>query len=333
MQRVDCPQLGFKGAELSIHFTRRSAMKMAAVVTASSLVLAGCSRGDSNEEASGGAENKDARVAAVGLGDADTLLALGVTPSLVSPWGAQGDVPANGVGPWSQELIGDAKPDVVYDTATGFTSEVLEKISANDPSQIIAVNQAVDQQAKTALEDIAPTTLKPEGTENWLVPWRDQVTTIADAVDKKDKGEELIKETEKAFEDFKSEHPELKGKKAAIVMPYDGKLGLYTSGDGRGQFIESMGFEIPQALEGDSGEFYRDIAPENFGDLNQVDYLFVLDYHGAADVLKDDVTFKNLPIMKEKKVVFMQEDVGNAMSMPNPVTIPWAINKFGEALK
>ena len=281
MQRVDCPQLEFKGAELSIHFTRRSAMKMAAVVTASSLVLAGCSRGDSNEEASGGAENKDARVAAVGLGDADTLLALGVTPSLVSPWGAQGDVPANGVGPWSQELIGDAKPDVVYDTATGFTSEVLEKISANDPSQIIAVNQAVDQQAKTALEDIAPTTLKPEGTENWLVPWRDQVTT----------------------------------------------------GDGRGQFIESMGFEIPQSLEGDSGEFYRDIAPENFGDLNQVDYLFVLDYHGAADVLKDDVTFKNLPIMKEKKVVFMQEDVGNAMSMPNPVTIPWAINKFGEALK
>ena len=310
----------------------RRAKTVLAIVSAAAIALTGCSRG-SGDDSAGVAGADEPRVASLGLGDADTVLALGLTPVAVAPWGAKGDGDPSGVGPWAKELLGDAQPEVIYNTASGFTAEVLEQVTASDPTQIIAVNQAVDQQAKTALEDIAPTTLKPEGTENWLVPWRDQVTTIADAVDKKDKGDELIKETEKAFEEFKSEHPELKGKKAAIVMPYDGKLGLYTSGDGRGQFIESMGFEIPQALEGDSGEFYRDIAPENFGDLNQVDYLFVLDYHGAADVLKDDVTFKNLPIMKEKKVVFMQEDVGNAMSMPNPVTIPWAINKFGEALK
>lgn len=313
-------------------FSRRTAVKIAAVVTASSLVLAGCSRGDS-EGGSESAANSDSRVAAVGLGDADTLLALGVTPSLVAPFTAEGVDAKNGLGPWSQELIGDAKPDVVQNTTQGFTSEILEKISANDPSQIIAVNQAVDEQTKKALEDIAPTTLKPAGATDWQIPWRDQVTTIAKAVDKKDKGEELIEQTQKSFDDFVAAHPDMKGKKAAIVMPYDGKIGLYTSGDGRGQFLESLGMEIPQSLEGDGKQFYRDLAPENYSDLNDVDYLFVLDYQGASEKLKKDPTFSNLSVFKDNKVVWLDEETGNAMSMPNPVTIPWAVNKFSEAVK
>ena len=313
-------------------FSRRAALKVAAVVTASSLVLTGCSRGD-NEDSANTGENTDTRIASVGLGDADSLLALGITPSLVAPWGTEGTVPENGVGPWSQDLFGDAKPDVVYNTSAGFTADILEQISASDPTQILAVNQAVDTQAKKALENIAPTTVKPEGTEDWQIPWRDQVATIAKAVDKEDKGQQLIEETEESFEKFIDSHPELKGKRAAIVMPYDGKIGLYTSGDGRGQFIESLGFEIPQSLEGEGGEFYRDIAPENYSDLNDVDYLFVLDYQGAADTLKKDPTFSNLDIVRQDKVVWLNEEVGNAMSMPNPVTIPWAADKFGEALK
>ena len=115
-------------------------------------------------------------------------------------------------------------------------------------------------------------------------------------------------------------------------MPYQGKIGLYTSGDGRGQFIESLGFEIPKELEGDGGEFYRDIAPENYSDLNNVDYLFVLDYQGAADTLKKDPTFSKLDVVREGKVRWMDENVGNAMSMPNPLTIPWAVDKFSDAI-
>lgn len=48
-------------------FSRRAALKVAAVVTASSLVLTGCSRGD-NEDSANTGENTDARIASVGLG-------------------------------------------------------------------------------------------------------------------------------------------------------------------------------------------------------------------------------------------------------------------------
>lgn len=311
--------------------SRRWARITGALLAASTLLVAGCSRADDSAPADGG-DSGQQRIASVGLGDADTLLALDIQPVLIAPWGAEGDVAESGVGPWSEDLLKGEKPEKVFNTGSGFTSEILEKISASNPDQIIAVNQAVDAQAKKALEDIAPTTVKPEGTKDWQVPWQDQVEQIADAVDKEDEGDQLIKDTQQAFDGFVKKHPELKGKKAAIVMPYEGKIGLYTSGDGRGQFIENLGFEIPKELEGDGEQFYRDIAPENYDQLNAVDYLFVLDYKGAADTLRKDPTFSALDVVKEGKVRWLSQDVGNAMSMPNPVTIPWAVQEFESAL-
>lgn len=154
------------------------------------------------------------RVASLGLGDVDTLLALGITPVAIAPWGAQGDGDPSGVGPWAKELLGDARPATIYNTASGFTADVLEQVTAADPTQIIAVNQAVDVQAQDSLENIAPTTLKPDGFEDWQIPWDKQVETIAAAVDKAPEGEKLIEDTEKAFSDFKADHPELEGKRA-----------------------------------------------------------------------------------------------------------------------
>ncbi|WP_426721433.1 ABC transporter substrate-binding protein [Corynebacterium auriscanis] len=310
---------------------RRWARITGALLTTSALLLAGCSRAEDNASTEAGGKSQE-RIASVGLGDSDTLLALGIQPVLLAPWGAEGDVAESGAGPWAEDLLKGEKPAKVFNTASGFTSEVLEKISAADPDKIIAVNQAVDAQAKKSLEDIAPTTVKPEGAKDWQIPWQDQVEQIADAVDKEGEGDKLIKDTQKSFDDFVAEHPELKGKKAAIVMPYQGKIGLYTSGDGRGQFIKNLGFEIPAELEGNKGEFYRDIAPENYDQLNAVDYLFVLDYKGAADALRKDPTFSALDVVRENKVRWLSEDVGNAMSMPNPVTIPWAVKEFNSAL-
>ena len=313
----------------------RRACTAVAVLAASALALGGCARGDGTETATGTQPAEEAgqqRVASLGLGDADTLLALGVTPVAVAPWGAEGDGDGSGVGPWSKELLGEAEPAVIYNTASGFTADILEQVTAADPTQIIAVNQAVDDQARISLKEIAPTTLKPEGTTDWQIPWDRQVETIAAAVDREDEGEQLIADTRQTFEQFKTEHPELQGKSAAIVMPYDGKIGLYTAEDGRGQFIENLGFSIPEELQGDGSSFFVDYAPENYGMLNSVDYLFVLDYNGAVDALRDDATFQQLDVVKDGRVRYLDTDTGNAMSMPNPVTIPWAAEKVSGQL-
>ncbi|MEJ5998383.1 ABC transporter substrate-binding protein [Corynebacterium sp. H130] len=290
-----------------------------AVVAASALVLTGCSRAEVSTSTP-----ESPRVAALGLGDADTLLALGITPVAVAPFSPEGSLPKNGLEPWSQELAKDKEITPIFNTAQGFTAQVLEKVTATNPSQIVAVNQAVDDQAKASLEKIAPLTLKPAGEKDWQIPWDKQVTTIAGAVGKSAEGEKLIKDTEQAFATYRDKHPELQGKKAAIVMPYAGKLGLYTSLDGRGQFIESMGVTIPKELQGSEGSFYVDIAPENYHTLEQVDVLYVLDYQGSAEPLKTDPAFATLL----PKTKFVSQEVGNAMSTPNPVSIPWALEKL-----
>ena len=170
-----------------------------AIVSAAAIAVTGCSRGsgDGSTDADSAGE---VRVASLGLGDADTVLALGITPVAVAPWGAQGDGDGSGVGPWAKELVGDAQPEVIYNTASGFTAQVLEQVTASDPTQIIAVNQAVDQEAKKSLEDIAPLTVKPEGFKDWQIPWEEQVKTIAAAVDKEEEGEELIGQAQDALE-------------------------------------------------------------------------------------------------------------------------------------
>lgn len=314
---------------------RKMIAKAVALVAATALAVTGCSRGDGGAETAAAGANGEGveRVAAVGLGDADTLLALGIDPVLIAPWGAEGDVDESGVGPWLMELLGDARPDVVYGMGTGFTAETVEKIAASDPTQIIAVNNAVDEQAKKDLEAIAPVTLHDDEYADWQVPWDSQVRTISEAVGKPEEGAKLIADTEAKFTEFKKEHPETADQTAAIVMPYDGRIGLYTDGDGRGRFVENLGYTIPDDLQKtDDGTFYKDFAPENYADLNDVDVLFVLDYMGAVDALKKDPTFMNLDVVKDGRVRFLDSDTGNAMSMPNPVTIPWAIDKFADQL-
>lgn len=310
--------------------TRRQFLKATAATAVAAFALAGCARGDAGAET---ANDGGERIAAIGLGDVDTLLALGITPVIVAPWGPPGDVDEKGVGPWAEDALGDARPELVHGTGSGFTAEIIERITAAQPTKIIAVNAAVDERAKKDLEAIAPVTLHPEEYADWQVPWEVQVRTIAGAVGKEAEGSELIDRTNQAFADFRADHPDIDGKTAAIVIPYEGKIGLYTEDDGRGQFIENLGYTIPDDLQTtDDGAFYKDFAPENYSQLDQVDTLFVIDYEGGAETLRRDPTFSALKILRENRVRYLEVETGKAMSTPNPITIPWALDKVAGIL-
>lgn len=71
-------------------FGRRT-MGAVAMLSVGAAALGACSRGDGDETAQATDAASEQRVASLGLGDADTLLALGITPVTVAPWGAEGD--------------------------------------------------------------------------------------------------------------------------------------------------------------------------------------------------------------------------------------------------
>ena len=64
-------------------FGRRT-MGAVAMLSAGALALGGCSRGEGDETAQATDAASEQRVASLGLGDADTLLALGITPVTVA---------------------------------------------------------------------------------------------------------------------------------------------------------------------------------------------------------------------------------------------------------
>ncbi|WP_350354512.1 ABC transporter substrate-binding protein [Corynebacterium aquatimens] len=209
----------------------------------------------------------------------------GEQPVGYATWEAEGSGDPSGLGPWAKDKL-TVEPNPIRNTTTEFSTDTAEQVAALDPTKIIAVNSGFDSDKQALLQQIAPATFHSDQHEDWQVPWDEQIKEIAAALGKEAEGDKLIAESEQAFADFRRAHPELQGKTAVIGMPYDGKLGVYTAGDGRGSFIEKLGFTIPDKFNGDGSSFFIDWSPENYSDFNDVDYVFILDYYGAIDALK-----------------------------------------------
>ncbi|WP_288858034.1 iron-siderophore ABC transporter substrate-binding protein [uncultured Corynebacterium sp.] len=314
-------------------FTPRALKGIAATFTAA-LMLASCSTGSSDSTTApetSNANGSEERIVTMGLGDVDTVLALGEQPVGYATWQQEGSGDPSGLGPWAKDKL-TVDPNPIRDTTTEFSTDTAERVASLNPTKIIAVNSGLEADKKALLEQIAPTTFHSDAYEDWQVPWDEQIKEISKALNKEAEGEKLIAASEQAFQDFREAHPELQGKTAVIGMPYDGKFGVYTSGDGRGSFIEKLGFKIPEKFNGDGSSFFLDWSPENYVDFNDVDYLFVLDYYGAIDALKNDESFMDLDVNKRGGVYWLDTDTANAMSMPNPLTIPYAIEQIKKSL-
>ncbi|AOX06580.1 iron siderophore-binding protein [Corynebacterium sp. NML98-0116] len=297
-------------------------------------MLASCSTGSSDSTTApetSNANGSEERIVTMGLGDVDTVLALGEQPVGYATWQQEGSGDPSGLGPWAKDKL-TVDPNPIRDTTTEFSTDTAERVASLNPTKIIAVNSGLEADKKALLEQIAPTTFHSDAYEDWQVPWDEQIKEISKALNKEAEGEKLIADSEQAFQDFREAHPELQGKTAVIGMPYDGKFGVYTSGDGRGSFIEKLGFKIPEKFNGDGSSFFLDWSPENYVDFNDVDYLFVLDYYGAIDALKNDEKFMDLDVNKRGGVYWLDTDTANAMSMPNPLTIPYAIEQIKKSL-
>ena len=315
-------------------FSTSRALKGIAATFAAALMLAGCSGASSDPTAApetSDANGSEERIVTMGLGDVDTVLALGEQPVGYATWQQKGSGDPSGLGPWAKDKL-TIDPNPIRDTTTEFSTDTAEKVASLNPTKIIAVNSGLEADKKALLEQIAPTTFHSDKYQDWQVPWDEQIKEISKALNKEAEGEKLIADSEQAFQDFREAHPELQGKTAVIGMPYDGKFGVYTSGDGRGSFIEKLGFKIPEKFNGDGSSFFLDWSPENYADFNDVDYVFVLDYYGAIDALKNDATFMDLDVNKRGGVYWLDTDTANAMSMPNPLTIPYAIEQIKKQL-
>ena len=72
--------------------------------------------------------------------------------------------------------------------------------------------------------------------------------------------------------------------------------------------------------------------PENLSQLDELDYLFLLDYAGGNEEAKKNPLFQNIKAVKDGNMREITQDTTTAMSLPNPLAIPWAVEQFDKVI-
>jgi iron complex transport system substrate-binding protein len=312
----------------------------AGAVVAASLVLAGCASGSGSSTDSSSSGSSDAafpvsittglgtttiesapkRVVALGWGDAETALELGVQPVGASDWLAFG---GDGVGPWLKGAY-DESPKIIQTLEPSY-----EDILKLDPDVILDVKSSGDKERYDKLSAIAPTVAIPKGGENYLASTEQQTTMIAKALGKESEGKKLLSGLDDAYAAARKAHPDFAGKTAVVGAYSSEGFGAYASTDSRSTFMRNLGFEIPKAIDEQAGkEFSVHLSDENL-DLLDADLTLILPIYVDASEASSNKLFQKVPSVEAgHAIVFDDKDVSSAFSMGTTAAIEWALDKL-----
>ncbi|MBX3085354.1 MAG: iron-siderophore ABC transporter substrate-binding protein [Anaerolineae bacterium] len=264
------------------------------------------------------------RVVAIGYTEQDFLLALGVKPIAVRYW--YGDAP-NAIFPWAVEAADGAAPEVLN---MPYGNLNYEAILALKPDFISAVTSGITQEEYETLSKIAPVLPQTADYINFGIPWQATTKLIGQAVGKSAEAQAIVERVEGLFKSAREENPEFVGKTVAVsYMAEPGKFGFYTDQDSRGRFFTDLGFVVPQELVDIAGKsFYADLSPEKV-DLLDRDLIAILNLQfieGGIKTLEAEPLFKRLKAVQERRVLYLEIEVENAVGFSSPLSLEFALN-------
>lgn len=275
-------------------------------------------------------EEKPERVVTISWANHDVVLALGVVPAGFSAanYGVQDD---SGMLPWTAKklkALGEEKPTIFQDT-DGLD---FEAISDANPDVILAAYSGITQEEYDTLSEIAPVVAYQKSP--WVASWREQVTFNSMGMGMEEEGKKLIADTEKLIEDKASEHPELKGKKAAFVSLNAADLSkfyIYSPADPRGAFLTELGMEYPESITSQftDDSFFKEVSAENADMLNDADIFVSYGNDQTLKALQADPILGKIPAVERGSVVIIGDNTPLAAAgNPNPLAIEYSIDEY-----
>jgi serine/threonine-protein kinase len=173
-------------------------------------------------------------VAALGPGDGDAVLSLGLQPVAIGS--TSGTLPS-----WEKTAI-TGSPKVLsglIDTAA---------VAAAKPDLIIATGD-VDDATYGKLADIAPTITRPVQDASTVWTWQDQLTWVGKIVGRDAKATELISAVNSQAEDVKNQNPSFGGKSVAALTVRDDGIGEILNPSNTATFLKSLGLRYDPNLK------------------------------------------------------------------------------------
>lgn len=264
---------------------------------------------------------KPTRIVALGWGDAETALALGVQPVGASDWLGFG---GEGVGPWAKGLYTNP-PELI-----GTMEPSFEQIGNLKPDLILDVRSSGDQARYDRLKTIAPTIGVPQGGDGYLTSSEQQLTMIATALGEKEKGAALLQEVTDAFAAAAAAHPQWKGVVMSAVAKDAQGWSAYMEGDARVTFLTNLGFvQNPKitAMKAEATGFSVKLSAEK---LAEVDAQLVVAFpiYIATTALTGDAAWKALPAVSAGRAVVIDGDLANAYSLGTTLATKYAIENL-----
>ncbi|WP_083914195.1 iron-siderophore ABC transporter substrate-binding protein [Ilumatobacter nonamiensis] len=260
------------------------------------------------------------RVVALGWGDAETALALGVQPVGAADWLGFG---GEGVGPWAAGLY-DAPPELITVAETPY-----EAIAALDPDLILNVRSGGDAAEHDLLTEIAPTIGIPEGGDAFLTSQEQQVTMIAAALGQPEAGQALLDEIDAQFEAVRDAHPDWAGQTVSAATRFGDQWGAYVDGEGRLEFLKSLGFEQnPAVAELDaSGGFYAELSGEELNVLD-ADLIVAFPIQIETTEITGDPIFGQIPAVADGRSVIVDGDLSDAYSINTTLSTAYTLENI-----
>ncbi|WP_437583445.1 iron-siderophore ABC transporter substrate-binding protein [Paramicrobacterium sp. CJ85] len=307
------------------------------VVSCSSSGDAAEKNGDSSFEpvtithALGAAEitEKPERIVTLGMGSAETAIALGTVPVGMEeyPWGSD----ETGYLPWIHEELDEQGADLPTQFAGG-TELDTEAILTLEPDLILAPWSGITKDQYELLSDIAPTVAYPE--QPWTITWDQQIETIGKALGIPDKAADLV-------DDVKSQlDAATKPEYADVTFSYiyndgPGTLGVFLKNEQRVAMVRTLGLTVdPVVDELDEYEVEGTdsavIGLENADMLADSDLIFT--FYSDADnrtEIEAQPLYASIPAIERGSVVAAEDQsFVTASSMINPLTVPWVLERY-----
>lgn len=267
------------------------------------------------------------RVVTLGLIEQDPPLALGVVPVGTTEWLGEH---TGAIQPWARSALGTAPvPEVMSLEAIQF-----EQIATLRPDLIIAIyNVTVERPDYERLSAIAPTVLRPAGTDVASVGWQDLTRIVGRAVGKAGMAEQLVEQVEGRFAAARAAHPEFATSTAMNAYPSpDGIYQAYPPPDLGGQFLAGLGFRTPPAIEDlAAGKSSVDLSSEQLELLDADVIVWLLDDGAHREQLLANPLYRGTRSVTEGRAVYLPYDdneppIAAAMSIQTVLSLPFLID-------
>jgi len=276
-------------------------------------------------------EKKPERIAAIGWGNMDVPLALGVVPVGVSQ-ANYGVTEGEKLLPWTAEKfisLGVNNP-VVFDDIDGLDFEAINDVQ---PDIILAAYSGITQEEYDILSQIAPTVAYPRAA--WDIGWREQIIMNATGMGMKAEGEALVADLEKLISQRLEAYPQLKDKTAAFFYVYPADFStfyIYLMKDPRAAFLIDLGLKVPDSVaklaEGETS-FAIEVSSEKADLLSDIDIIIAYGDETVLNHMQADPLMGTIPAVKRGSVVMLQDNTPLAASVnPSALSIPYTIDEY-----